>query len=140
MFPDRADISGVEGQEATDTFGSAPMKATVRQMFSTSGIPQVQQRYSTMPAVSPQGRFIIIQVDLENVGQAAQCCVPEFRLHDARKRVFTGKTQRADTIVEQAASVLGVKLSSGDLQPNMKVQHVLVFDVPQDAAGLKLVS
>lgn len=139
-FADREDVAGVSGQNATATFGSTPMKATVREMFTVSRIAAVKRGYSTYEAAEPQGKFVIVVVDLENVGQRAECCVPGYHLQDAKKRSFSGKTQRADSIVQQVAALLDIKSYSGDLQPNLPVRHVMVFDVPSDATSLRLTS
>jgi hypothetical protein len=137
-------LPGVAGQQATGTFSSMPIRATVKEMRAVSVLPTTPRPnrstpYAELPA---NGKFIIVLADVENLGTQAVCCLPGYRLRDGRGRLFTGDANQADQKVAHAAAAFypSVRYESDDYQPNLPRTRVFVFDIPVDATDLSLVS
>jgi len=135
----RTIVQDVFGQEAVGTFTGEPIKATVQEMSILDALPEFKDRSASYFQEHAQGKFVVVAVQLENIGKRAVCCVPGYMLKDSRGRFFSGSTGRSDKLVEQARrTVYMLAELRGDLQPNMPVPHIFVYDVPTDARGFVL--
>ena len=138
----RQTVGGVAGQKAKSDFSGSPIQVTVREMTIASALPEAPGEYSfsaATPAATPQGKFVVLLVDVENVGTQPVCCLPGFRLKDSKGRFFSGQTNNADALVKHAKrTIYLVDDPRGELQPNMARPQVLVYDVPTDADRLSI--
>jgi hypothetical protein len=140
---DREVITNVAGQQAVGKFGRPDIRVTVKEMTVLKTLPEAPPRTKyedPTPAVTAQGKFVVVLVSIENIGTEPACCLPGFKLQDSRGRSFSGQTNRADGKVGQAMrTIYPFTGYSGDLQPGLPVEnHVLVYDVPVDAQGFKI--
>lgn len=82
--------------------------------------------------ITPVGIFLIVNVTLENVGKETENIYSEkLRIIDDKNRSFD-----SDSIAE---NVFSSGFSFGtQLQPNLPIKIIKVFDLPKDAKGLRL--
>lgn len=136
----RSIVQEARGQEAVGTFLGQTVKATVTEMSILDSLPEKQDRNARLSQRYPRGKYVVVAVRLENIGKEAVCCVPKYRLRDSEGRIFSGETSRNDDLVNQAMGTVYLTLAyERDLQPNMPVSHILVYDVPTDARSFVLV-
>jgi hypothetical protein len=139
LWTDREIIPGVAGQTAVGQFRDMRIQATAREMTVARALPAAPGNSDARAPRAAAGKFVIVLVTAENVSATPDCCMPDFRLRDARGRFFTGETETIDPLVKHAAAVVyPVPYIRGDYQPNVPVQAVFVFDVALDATNLVL--
>lgn len=139
-------LDGVQGQQAVGTFSGQQVRATVTSMLTTQMLRSTRDatRESSYQFDDrwPSGTFVVVVALVENIGTQPVCCLPGYRLKDARGRFFSGEVQRIDPKVRHAYFWFGGDGPTGadtdDLQPNLPKRRVLVYDIPSDAASLTL--
>lgn len=135
-------LSDLAGQQVTGKWGGQPYRATIVEATTMQVLPESGTReWGTFDRRPAQGMWLVFLTKIENIGNQATCCLPHYRVRDARGRFFTGFNSIADYPVKQATGGIypWVTYQSGDYQPNVPVQAVFVFDVAPDATGVALV-
>lgn len=141
-------VEGVMGQQA---IGTAPLsrqriKASVRSMLIarllSSTMNATDTRLLQVDDQRPSGMFVIVEVDVENIGSQPSCCLPRFRLRDSRGRYFSGETSEGEPPVKAARFWFHPDIPWNDMaddyQPNLPKRRVFVYDVPTDSTGFVL--
>jgi len=133
-------LADVAGQTATGTFSSQRVRATVIEMMTGRPLPSSRERPGgTFDARSAVGTFIVVLANVENIGSASVCCLPEFRLRDSRGRLFTGDVSESDAKVKHAIQIFyGLPYQRDDYQPGLPIKRAFIYDVPVDASGFSL--
>src|SRR5262249_10588771 len=141
-------IPGVVGQQAIGTAlrSNERIRTTVRSMMTARLLASTMQatdtRFFQLDEQRPSGAFVIVEVDVENIGTKPSCCLPGFRLRDARGRYFSGDTSDGDDKIRAARFWFFPDIPwddyLDDYQPNLPKRRVFVYDVPTDAAGFVL--
>jgi len=86
------------------------------------------------PTIKPQGYFLIVSFDLENIGKDPASILIA-NIVDGKGRKFTG-TSNTDAILSVAFS--DKYKSDINIQPGLKGKSYTVYEVPADATGFKL--
>ena len=139
-------VEGVEGQQATAMYREQRIRATVDYMLTTHVLRSTKDAtdtgYFQFDTRWPSGMFVVVVVSVENLGTQPVCCLPSFRLKDARGRFFSGDTSDGAERVRHAGFwFVGSGPSSwdrDDYQPNLPKRRTFVYDVPTDARGFVL--
>jgi len=83
--------------------------------------------------IKPQGMFILVKIDIENVGKKATNALnSELSLVDKENRTFEPDTN-TQALMPNTLGAEGIRL-----QPGMPITITEIYDIPISASGLKL--
>jgi hypothetical protein len=126
--------SGIIGQviEYSGYLSSGKLRGTVTDVKEAASVPAS----ALYPEIKAKGKFVIVFMDVTNIGNESAEMAVGIKLRDNQGRTF----DRADTSAQRnAAEASGLPVPYEDLQPGLSEKTVVAFDVATDAVGYLLV-
>lgn len=139
-------LEGVAGQQAVGLYaaGAQRLLATVRTMKTARLLPSTKQvtdaAFFQVEDQWAAGKFVVVEVEVENIGTEPECCMPMYLLRDVRGRYFRGEYSDDDPKVRAAHFWLHPDVAWGnpEFEPHRPQRRVFVYDVPSDAEEIGL--
>lgn len=118
--------------EYTGYFDKGKLRATVTDAKEALTVPASD----LYPEQRAKGKFVLVFLDVVNLGNESTEIASGVKLRDNKGRVF----DQADTqVLRNAAEANNLTVPYDDVQPGLTEKTVVVFDVAPDAAGYLLV-